>query len=90
MNAIQDINITGSRHEEMGWKRYIYFEHRGESYSVLLFWDEFNGYELYWRNEESGLLNSRKAPEWAINWNEDDYEGMSLKHYLDELSFERK
>ena len=89
MNAIQDINITGSRHEEMSWKRYIYFEHRGENYSVLLFWDEFNGYELYWLNEESGLLNSRKAPEWAINWNEDDYEGMSLEHYLDELTFEK-
>ena len=84
----KQVFITGSRHEEMSWKRYIYFEYEGEGYSVLLFWDEFNGYELYWKNQESGLLNSRKAPEWVINWNEEAHNGMSFEHYLDELTWE--
>lgn len=84
----KQVFITGSRHEEMSWKRYIYFEYEGEGYSVLLFWDEFNGYEIYWKDRESELLNSHIAPEWVVNWDEDLYEGMSFEGWLDELTFE--
>jgi hypothetical protein len=89
MNAIQELDITNSRHEEMSWKRYVSFKYQGTEYSVLLFWDEFNGYEIYWKNKDSGLLNSHIAPVWATNWDEDLYEGMSLANYLDELTFQR-
>jgi hypothetical protein len=54
----------------------------------LLFWDEFNGYEIYWKDRESELLNSHIAPEWVVNWDEDLYEGMSFEGWLDELTFE--
>jgi hypothetical protein len=82
MNARQEIKITGSRHEETGWKRYIFFEYEGNEYELTLFWDEFNGYEIYWGMPE-------KAPEWAVNWDKDMSEGQSLEHWLDELTFER-
>jgi hypothetical protein len=89
MNAKQDIIITGTREETLSWKRYIYFKYQDTEYSVLLFWDEFNGYEIYWKDKDSELLNSHIAPEWAVNWDEDAHEGMSFRHWLDELTFER-
>ena len=88
MSATQDIIITGTREETLSWKRYIYFKYQDTEYSVLLFWDEFNGYEIYWKNKDTELLNSHIAPEWAINWDEDTHEGMSLAHWLDELTFD--
>jgi hypothetical protein len=88
MNAKQDIIVSSTREETLSWKRYIHFKYQDKEYSVLLFWDEFNGYEIYWKDKESELLNSHIAPEWAVNWDEDLYEGMSLAGWLDELTFE--
>ena len=79
------IKITGIRHEETAWKRYIYFDYASLRHKVILFWDEFNGYDLYWENEE-GRIASKKTPDWAQNWNEEEHEGMSLAWYLDELT----
>lgn len=90
MNAKQDIMVSSTREETTSWKRYINFKYQGEEYRVLLFWDEFNGYEIYWKNRDSELLNSHIAPQWAVNWDEDLYEGNSLESYLDELTFEVK
>jgi hypothetical protein len=88
MNAKQDIIVSSTREETLSWKRYIHFKYQDKEYSVLLFWDEFNGYEIYWKDKESELLNSHIAPEWAVNWDEDLYEGMSLAGWLDELTFQ--
>jgi len=88
MNATQDIIITGKREEILSWKRYIYFKYQDKEYSVLLFWDEFNGYEIYWQNQENNLLNNPKAPDWATNWQENSHNDMSLGYYLDDLTFE--
>jgi len=41
------IVVDGAHHEETGWRRYIYFEYKGNKYEITLFWDEFNGYESY-------------------------------------------
>ncbi len=90
MNATQEIKITGKEHEELSWKRYVYFEYQGKEYVVILFWDEFNGYEIYWKNSESGLINSQEAPDWVVNWDEDEHEGMSFGHYLDEITYQWK
>ncbi len=81
MNATQEIKITGKEHEETGWKRYIYLEHKGEKCELTLFWDEFSGYEIYWRV-------TNKIPKWAIEWNEDSKNEISLAHYLDDLTYE--
>jgi len=81
MNATKEIQIKGSRHEDTAWKRYIYFTHDGESYELSLFWDEFNGYEIYWQVPN-------KTPDWVVNWNQDEYGGMSFQWYLDDLTWE--
>ena len=83
MNATKNIKITNSRLELTAWKRVICFEYEGEHHEVVLFWNEFDGFELYW-------LELSKTPDWAVNWNEDEHEGMSLADYLDELTWERK
>jgi len=77
----KQINITSTSHEETGFKRYIYFEYEGNQYELTLFWDEFNGYEIYWREPD-------KAPDWVVNWNEEEHEGMSFRHYIDDLTWE--
>lgn len=83
MNAVQDIKINGIRHEETAWKRYIYFEYEGNQYELTLYWDEFTGYEIYWREPN-------KTPDWVVNWNEDEHNGMTLEHYLDELTYDEQ
>lgn len=90
MNTTQEIQVINKHHEETSWKRYITFNHDEEEYKVLLFWDEFNGYELYWKNNESELLNSLKSPQWALEWDEDAHDGNSLASYLDELTYKEK
>jgi hypothetical protein len=88
MNAVQDIIISSTREVTLSWKRYINFKYQDKEYSVILFWDEFNGYEIYWKDTKSELLNSLVAPEWVVNWDEDLYEGMGFGSWLDELTFE--
>jgi hypothetical protein len=86
MNATKQITINYSTNETTGWKRRINFQYEGKDYEAILFWNEFDGYELYWKNDE-GYMGG-KTPEWAINWDEDMSEGYSLEHWLDELTFE--
>lgn len=78
----KEIVITGSEAEITGWKRYIYFEYEGNEYELILFWEEFNGYDTYWKDPS-------KIPEWVVNWNEEAHQGMSFEHYLDSLTWER-
>jgi len=82
-NKQKEIVITGISTETMSWKRYVYFNYEGKEYSLTLFWDEFNGYEIFWREPN-------KTPDWVVNWNEDEHEGMSFEWYLDELTYNIK
>ncbi len=76
-----EIVVTRSNEDTTGWKRYIAFNYEGNEYELTLFWDEFNGYEIFWREPS-------KAPDWATNWKEEKNEGASLAGYLDLLSWE--
>jgi len=79
-----EMTINWKSHEETGWKRVINFTHEGNEYEVLLFWDEFQGYELIWRSENDLFIST--TPLWAQFWNEELHEGMSLEWYLDAQS----
>jgi hypothetical protein len=81
MNATKDIKIIGKEHEETGWKRYVYFEYEGEKYELTLFYDEFTGYDTYWREPS-------KRPDWVVEWDSEAHEGMSFEHYIDDLTWE--
>lgn len=75
--------INDIRHEETAWKRYIHFNHEGNDYELTLFWDEFDGYEIYWRSPNV-------SPQWAIDWDETKHDDMTLGHYLDDLTYNMK
>jgi hypothetical protein len=76
-----ELVITNSNEESTGWKRYIAFDYEGNSYELTLFWEEFNGYDTYWRVPE-------KAPTWVYEWDSEAHQGMSFEHYLDDLTWE--
>jgi len=83
MNATKTVKINDTTHEETGWKRYIHFTHDGEDYELTLFWDEFNGYEIYWRSHDI-------TPNWVVEWDSKAHNDMSFEHHLDELTWEMK
>ena len=68
--------------ESTGWKRHISFDYEGNEYELTLFWEEFNGYEIYWRTPD-------KAPAWVAEWDSKAHQDMSFEHYLDDLTWER-
>ena len=82
MNKTQEIKVNGVRQENDAWHRYIYFNREGQDYELTLYWDQFTGYEIMWRS------NNGKAPEWASDWDEEAHNGMTLEHYLDDLTYE--
>ncbi len=75
------IVIAHSSEESTGWKRYIAFNYEGNEYELTLFWEEFSGYDTYWREPDS-------APNWVIEWDSEAHQGMSFEHYLDDLTWE--
>jgi len=75
------IVIAHSSEESTGWKRYIAFNYEGNEYELTLFWEEFSGYDTYWREPDS-------APNWVIEWDSEAHNGMSFEHYLDDLTWE--
>ena len=77
----EKIVISYSEQENTGWKRIIFFEYEGNKYEVNLYWDEFNGYEIFWREPDT-------KPNWVIEWDSEAHQGMSLEHYLDDLTWE--
>ena len=77
----EKIVISHSEEENTGWKRIIFFEYEGNKYEVNLYWDEFNGYEIFWREPNT-------KPNWVVEWDEEAHQGMSFEHYLDDLTWE--
>jgi hypothetical protein len=77
----EQIVIAHSSEESTGWKRYIAFNYQGNEYELTLFWGEFDGYDIYWREPA-------KAPAWVIEWDSEAHNGMSFEHYLDDLTWE--
>jgi hypothetical protein len=76
-----EVVITNSNEENTGWKRYIAFNYQGNEYELTLFWEEFNGYDTFWRVPE-------RTPDWVAEWDSEAHQGMSFEHYLDELTWE--
>lgn len=77
----EQIVISYSEQENTGWKRIIFFEYEGNKYEVNLYWDEFNGYDTYWREPDT-------TPNWVVEWDSEAHQGMSFEHYLDDLTWE--
>jgi hypothetical protein len=79
----REIVISDTSLEITAWNRYICFQYEGNQYELTLFWNEFDGFDIWWREPS-------KAPDWAINWDETKYNGESLAGYLDWLTYSRE
>jgi hypothetical protein len=77
----KQVVIDWCAEESTGWKRHISFNYEGNNYALTLFWEEFNGYEIFWREPNS-------TPNWVVEWDSEAHNGMSFEHYLDDLTWE--
>lgn len=82
MNIVQvsDDDVTG-------WKRYIKFNYNDVDYSVTLYWNENEGYDVTFKN-----MDMWSKPDWvddykSINLNGDENGLFALCFDLDELSY---
>ena len=77
------IEIITKEKEDTAWDKRITFTHGGETYSVLLHWDSYDGYDL-------NFLDGRKFishPKWANDWEDSQQYGTdSLEYTLDSLT----
>ena len=64
--------------QETAYSKSITINYEGQEYEVLLYWNNWDGYELSFVNSDE--------PEWAINWEENNDE--SLAYTLDGLTDE--
>jgi hypothetical protein len=76
----EQIVISHSEEESTAWKRYISFDYQGNQYELTLFWEEFNGYEIFGE--------AKYHPDWVVEWDSEAHQGMSFEHYLDDLTWE--
>jgi hypothetical protein len=79
------IEIKSITKEETSYDKYVQFTYEGESYSVLLHWDKWDGFDLTF-TELDRTRNWIDAPDWAITWDENNEE--SLGYTLDQLTDE--
>ena len=77
-----NIEIKTSSKENTAWDKRITFTHEGETYEVLLHWDNNDGYSLYFFDQVS--------PDWADEWEDNQqYGAESLEYVLDSLTEEK-
>ena len=72
------IKIDGIVKEDTSYDKEITFTYEGESYTVRLHWDKWDGYDLSFTEIDE--------PEWATNWEDSNEE--SLAYTLDNLTDE--
>lgn len=79
------MKIKGVTKEETAYDKHITFEREGIEYSVLLHWDNNNGFELNFLDGKRFIPD----PEWAIEWQDSQQYGEeSLEYKLDSLTEE--
>jgi len=77
---MSEITIKESNQRITGWAKDINFEYEGERYSVILYWNIEDGYELLFKNKNC------QTPEWAEKWIVEGDVSESLFAVLDELT----
>ena len=82
---VMSFTIQGVTKDETAYDKYIQFTYEGETYSVYLHWDKWDGYEVNF-TEIDKTHNWIDDPEWAISYEDNDVE--SLAYVLDNLSDE--
>ena len=79
------IEIKGVTKDETAYDKYVQLTYAGESYSILLHWDKYDGYDLTFTKVDE-TYTTIDDPDWAINWEDNEVE--SLASVIDSLSDE--
>jgi hypothetical protein len=83
------ITVTSLTKEETAYDKYIQFTYEGESYSVLLHWDKWDGFDLTF-TETTNTRNWIETPEWVTTWEDSQqYGAESFEYTLECLSEEK-
>ena len=56
---MSDLKIKGVTKEDTGWTKEITLEREGKTYSVTLYWDSYEGYDITFKNK------TNSTPKWA-------------------------
>ena len=76
------IIIKESSKDITGWAKEITFEREGKKYSVTLYWDSYDGYDITFKNKYNG------TPKWAWDLIEPPDGNENLYEVLDNLTEE--
>jgi len=83
---MSSITIKEASKEVTAWSKDITFEREGKTYSVTLYWDSYDGYDITFKNK------TNSTPKWAKDLY--DYEDSSgdenLYEILDNLTEEKE
>ena len=77
---MSDITIKKVNKEVVAWNKDIEFEYQGKTYLVTLNWDNYDGYEIIFKNK------TNETPNWAARWIEEGEYAQSLLVILDEMT----
>lgn len=85
------MEIKSTRQENTSWTRWISFNYDGKDYDVVLYHQDNEGYDLVFKSENGVVYKGVfDMPDWAKDWDEDEHDGMTLEHYLDDLTYNTK
>ena len=56
---MSDLKIKGITKEDTGWTKEITLEREGKTYSVTLYWNNWDGYDITFKNK------TNSTPKWA-------------------------
>jgi hypothetical protein len=76
------ITIKQANKDTTAWAKEITFEREGKEYSVTLYWDSYDGYDITFKNKHNG------TPKWAWDLIEVDNGDENLYEILDNLTEE--
>lgn len=74
------ITIKQASKETTAWAKEITFEREGREYSVTLYWDSYDGYDITFKNKYNG------TPKWADDLINVDNGDENLCEILDNLT----
>jgi hypothetical protein len=74
---MSDITIKEASKEVTAWSKDITFDREGKTYSVTLYWDRYEGYDITFKNK------TNSTPKWAKDLY--DYEDSSGDENLYEI-----
>ena len=77
---MSEITIKGITKEDTGWTKEITLEREGETHSVTLYWNNWDGYNITFHNK------TNSTPAWAWKMIEADNGDENLYEILDNLT----